>query len=184
MQVAIKGKNLDISEHLRSYVEKKVSRLDRFLPGIDDARVELSVLNTRSAGDSQVAQCTVRTGSGAILRSEERSSDLQTAIDAMLGKMERQVERYKGKHFRSMAREQAASARAEESATSAGEESEGGVVRVKRFQTRPMHTEEAIEQMELLGHDFFVFFDASDNAFNVVYRRRDGGYGLLKPELA
>jgi putative sigma-54 modulation protein len=181
MQIIVTTKNVELSDWLRSYVEKKVNKLDRYLPTIDEARVELSVHKTKSVGDSQVVQLTLR-ANGAILRSEERSADMQSSIDAVMDKITRQIERYKGKHYRSQNRGQAAQAQAlaeEEEAIA-----EAAVVRTKRFRTRPMSVEEAIEQMEMLGHDFFAYYDVSDSRFSVVYRRRGGGYGLLQPELA
>ena len=179
MQIIITGKNLEITDRLRSYVEKKVNKLDRFLPNIDETRVELSVQSAKSANDRQAVQLTLR-ADRTILRAEERSSDMQTSIDAALDKMSRQIERYKGKRRRSRGRAQTARLESDESEAAP----EGEVVRVKRFQTRPMDVEEAIDQMELLEHDFFVFFNVATNGFSVVYRRRDGGYGLLLPELS
>jgi len=181
MQIIVTTKNVELSDWLKSYVEKKVGKLDHYLPTIDEARVELSVQKTKSVGDSQVVQLTLR-ANGTTLRSEERSADLQASVDAVMDKITRQIERYKGKHYRSKARSQAAQPEplleAEEPAA------EVELVRTKRFRTRPMTVEEAIEQMELLGHDFFAFYDATDSRFSVVYRRRGGGYGLLQPELA
>ena len=177
MELIIKGKNLEITDWLYDYVEKKVRRLDRYLPEIEEARVELSVENTRSAKDRQRAQLTLRR-KGVILRSEERSADMFNSVDAVLNKMQRQIDRYKGKHWgRKVARES-------EPVEMAGEEAEPRIVRTKRFSMLPMISEEAIEQMELLGHDFFVFFDAEGGEVNVLYRREDGDYGLLQPELA
>ncbi len=184
MQIIVTSKNVELSDWLKSYVEKKVGKLDRYLPTIDEARVELSVFKTKSVGDSQVVQLTLR-ANGAILRSEERSADMQSSIDAVMDKITRQIERYKGKHYRSKSRMQAAQPETllEEEPLAEGE-AEAEVVRTKRFRTRPMTVEEAIEQMELLGHDFFAFYDATADSFSVVYRRRGGGYGLLQPELA
>lgn len=179
MQIIITGKSLEITDRLRSYVEKKVNRLDRFLPNVDEARVELSVQNARSAKDRQVVQLTLRVDS-TILRAEERSADMQTSIDAVLDKMSRQMQRYKGKRRRSRSRAVVATPEVSEEESAI----EGDLVRVKRFEARPMNVDEAIEQMELLGHDFFIFFDVAAHSFGVVYRRRDGGYGLLLPELA
>jgi len=179
MQIIITGKNLEITDRLRSYIEKKVNKLDRFLPNVDEARVELSVQSAKSAQDRHVVQLTLRANS-TILRAEERSADMQTSIDAVLDKMSRQMERYKGKRRRSRSRTQATAVEVDEDEAAA----EGDLVRVKRFRTRPMDVEEAIEQMELLGHDFFLFFNVATNGFSVVYRRRDGGYGLILPELA
>ncbi len=182
MQINIKAKNLEITDRLRTYIEKKVNKLDRFMP-IDEAVVELSVQATKSAGDRHVVQLTLRGSNGSILRAEERSSDMQASIDATLDKMSRQIERYKGKHWRSYGRTTIAETQMAPEAESEPEP-ENEIVRIKRFQTRPMNVDEAIEQMELLGHDFFVFFNAADNAFNVVYRRNAGGYGLIIPELS
>ncbi|MHB0858955.1 MAG: ribosome hibernation-promoting factor, HPF/YfiA family [Anaerolineae bacterium] len=178
MQVIVTGKNLEINDQLRDVVESKVTKLDRYLPDIDEARVELSAQKTKSAKDSHVVQLTLRSNS-TILRSEERSADLRTALDAVLDKMTRQIDRYKGKHWRSQVRVQGIQPEAEVEA-----ETDSLIIRTKRFSARPMSTDEAIEQMELLGHDFFVFYDAATEEFAVVYRRRNQGYGLLLPELA
>ena len=180
MRITIKAKNLTVTDSLQSYVEKKVSRLDRYLPNIDEAQVELVAQNAKSAQDRQVAQITLRGGNGMIFRAEERSSDMRASLDASLDKLSRQIKRYKGKHWQS----KAVSTRHKERAQEPDEDLEGELVRVKRFQTRPMSVEEAIQQMELLGHDFFVFFNAATEGFSVVYRRNDGGYGLLLPEMA
>ena len=180
MDIQIKSRNIEVSDQLRTWIEKKVSKLERFLPEIDEARVELGVQHTKSAGDRHIVQLTLRTNS-TILRAEERASDVYTSLDNALEKMTRQIERYKGRHWRSLNRAANEPVVAEEQQV---EEELNQIVRTKTFQTRPMTVEEAIEQMELLGHDFFIFFDASTKAFCVVYRRRDSGYGLLIPELA
>ncbi|MCE5258090.1 MAG: ribosome-associated translation inhibitor RaiA [Chloroflexi bacterium] len=180
MEIQIKSHNIEISDQLRAQIEKKVSKLERFLPNIDEARVDLSVQQTKSADDRQIVQLTLRTNS-TILRAEERASDLYTSLDTALERMTRQIERYKGRHWRSQNRAVSEPAVVEEQQA---EEEEELIIRRKSFQTRPMTVEEAIEQMELLGHDFFVFYDAATKAFCVVYRRRDSGYGLLLPELA
>jgi len=179
MQIVITGKNLTVSDALQDYVEKKTNRLDRYLSNIDEARVELASQHAKSAQDRQVAQITLRSTNGAILRAEERSADIHASVDAAVDKLTRQIKRYKGKRWQSHQRVVADEVRVEEEEA----EEEMEVVRTKTFRTRPMSTEEAIAQMEMLGHDFFVFFNASSEGFNVVYRRRDGGYGLLIPEL-
>lgn len=180
MEIVITSRNLEVTDRLKEHIEKKVSKLDRFLPTIDEARVELTVQNTKSAGDRHVVQLTLRTNS-TILRAEERTSDMYGSIDAVLDKMARQIERYKGKHWRSQNRPQT---EVESTPSTSEPEPEPQITRIKRFQTRPMAAEEAIEQMELLGHDFFLFFNVNTNSYSVVYRRRDGGYGLLLPEMA
>jgi putative sigma-54 modulation protein len=180
MDVTIHGRNLDITPRLEDYVEKKVTRLDRFLGTINEARVELSVEHTRAITDSQVAQITLLS-KRTILRAEERSDDIYASIDACIDKLNRQIERYKGKRqqrFRSGETPPVALPVEEEEEGLTGE-----IVRVKRFELQPMDTNEAIEQMELLGHDFFLFYNAEEAAVNLVYRRRDGNYGLLQPDV-
>lgn len=178
MQLIIQGKNIEVTDRLREYIEKKVGKLDRYLPTISEAWMELSVENTKSAKDRQVAQLTVRS-KGTFLRAEERSADMFAAIDAIVDKMYRQIVRYKGKRY-GRGRGPGETPPVEE----VEEETPPRIVKTKRFQVVPMDEEEAIEQMELLGHDFFIFFNVNTNELNVLYRRRDGNYGLIEPELA
>jgi putative sigma-54 modulation protein len=178
VDVSVFTRNMEMTPHLSEYVDQKVEKLDRYLPSIDEARMDLTVENTRSAAHRQVAQLTVRVR-GKILRAEERTQDMFTSIDAVLDKMYRQIARYKGK------RQDRVHVIAEEFVTGeAVEETTGEIVRVKRFDVLPMVPEEAIEQMELLGHSFYIFLNADEGAINVVYKRGDGNYGLLQPELA
>jgi len=177
MQLIIQGKNIEVTDRLREYVEKKIGKLDRYLPTITEARVELSVEKAKSAKDRQVAQLTVRS-KGTILRAEEATADMFASIDAIVDKMYRQIARYKGKRY-GRGRGPGEMPPVEEY-----EEEPRRIVRVKRFPMTPMDEEEAIEQMELLGHDFFVFFNANTEEINVLYRRKDGNYGLIVPELA
>lgn len=192
MQLTVKGRNIEITDRLRSYVEKKIGKLDRYLPDILEARVELAEEASQKSSQRQVAQVTVRSD-GTLLRAEERSNDIFTAIDAVAEKLHRQIRRYKGKRRRKLERAQAYAVAAEvyeltdlvEQVEEEEEEFfEGRVVRHKRFAITPMSEDEAVDQMELLGHDFFVFYNAADAAVNVLYRRSDGNYGLLQPELA
>ena len=184
MQLTITGKNLEITNSLRTYVEKKIGRLDRYLSNIQDARVELEVENTRAAKDSQIAQVTLRTKQG-MMRAEEVSADMFASIDAVFDKMQRQVDRFKGKRWSKRpggeAAAQASAAPAEEEEAA---EERPTISRVKRFAMTPMDEEEAIQQMELLGHDFYVFFNVNQGQINVLYRRRTGEYGLIQPEMA
>ena len=177
MEVSISTRNMEVNPHLREYVEQKVEKLDRYLPLIEEARVDLKVENTRSAAHSQIAQLTVWVP-GTILRAEERTGDMFASIDAVLDKMYRQIARYKGK------RQNRWHATVEElPVEEPAEETGGEIVRVKRFELRPMMPEEAVEQMDLLGHHFYVFLNVEEGAINVVYRRDDGNYGLLQPAL-
>jgi len=189
MELSINGHNLEVTTRLENYVEKKVGRLDRYMPNLAEIRVDLSSQNARSAVQRQIAQVTIRDDRGTILRAEERSNDMFAAIDTVVDKLYRQIQRYQGKRRRKWR----GGGSAAEGSTVAeplpiededGEpEEEQTIVRYKRFPLHPMSTEEAIEQMELLAHDFYVFFNAEEDAINVLYRRREGDYGLLQPEL-
>lgn len=178
MELIVSGKNLEISDWLKDYVEKKIGKLDRYLPTLTEARVELAMESTRNIDQSQVVQVTLR-NNGTILRGEERSSDFTAAIDAVTDKLSKQIDRYKTKRQRGRAKgEQVVEA------TKTVEQAEPlpQIVRTKQFRTPPISEEEAIEQMELLGHNFYVFFNRERGAINVLYRRNDGNYGLIEPE--
>ena len=185
--VQIHAHDMSVPQPLRDYVEKKVGRLDHFLPAITEARVDLSeAKSARSAADRQVAQLTVRTR-GVVLRVEERKDDIFAAVDAVLDKMQRQIERFKGK--RAAARHNGGSV-AEVAAPDEVDEPEeeleplGRVVRRKTFTLTPMDESEALEQMSLVGHEsFFVFYNADSNRVNVIYRRKNGDFGLIDPEI-
>jgi putative sigma-54 modulation protein len=185
MNIVVRGRNINITPRLEDYVDKKVGKLDRYLPTIDEARMELAVEETRSAQHSQIAQLTVRSR-GRILRAEERDQDIFAAIDAVSEKMQRQISRYKDRLYERGQQRGAESVRTPEveELPEVEHEEPGTIVRTKKFPVTPMGAEEAIEQMELLGHDFFVFFNSDANGINVLYRRKTGDYGLLQPELA
>jgi putative sigma-54 modulation protein len=188
LQIVLKGKNVEITDGLRQYIEKRAGKLDRYLPNLSEVRIDLSVQKTRSSQDRQVAQMTVRSN-GTILRAEERAEEMSVAIDAVIEKMHRQIARFKEKRVDRWQGQGVARSEAEVPALSAeviedlAEEEERLIVRVKRFFVSPMSEDEAIEQMELLGHDFFVFYNPNHGMMNVLYRRRDGNYGLLEPEV-
>jgi len=193
MPLVIKGKNVEVNDQLRSYVTKRLGKLDRYLDNILSAQAELSAEKTRSAETRQVVQVTVD-ANGTILRGEEKAADMYAAVDAVTDKMERQIKRYKERLYhrgkmaagRSPAPPSLAEAvmPAEAEVAEEEEEEEGRIVRTKMIDLKPMSDEEAIEQMELLGHNFFVFLNAETNGINVVYKRLDGNYGLLVPTRA
>lgn len=192
MQLVIKGRNLDVTDRLRDYVEKKLGKMTKFLPDVQEIRVELAEEQSRKATEREVVQVTMRSNS-TILRAEERSSDIYAAIDAVADKLNGQITRFKGKKRSKMERAQIAAIEAMEveaitvatsPVTDDEELFEGHIVRTKRFSMIPMDAQEAIDQMELLGHDFFVFFNTDSDSINVLYRRSDGNFGLLQPELA
>jgi putative sigma-54 modulation protein len=177
------ARNMRLTDNIRDYVEKKAAKLERFLQEIDEIRVELShIKSARSALDRQVAQITVH-GKGFILRSEERADDIHAAFDAALEKVQRQIDRYKGKHYHGRGDGRSADEVLEEDLPV----DETGellplIARRKKFIVLPMNEDEAVEQMRLLGHDnFFVFFNPEQNSIQVLYRRRNGTYGLIEP---
>ncbi len=188
MQLLLQGKNFVISDRVRDYVEKKIGKLDRYLPDIEEARVEITQEKTKSSKDRNIVQVTLR-ANGTILRAEERSDAIYPCIDAVANKIHRQIVRYKGKRVDRWhghnKREvvEAMPALEQEVLDSLAEEEGREIVRVKRFQVNPMSAEEAVEQMELLGHTFFVFFNAELGRINVIYRRSDNNYGVIDPEL-
>jgi putative sigma-54 modulation protein len=180
MKFIVKGKGIEVTDHLRDYVEGKLGKLDRYLSTISEARIELSTEKTKSSQDRQVAQVTIR-ANRAILRAEERTGDIFTSVDMVMDKIKRQIDRYKSKRRDKSRGGPAVQAVPPEDQDVA--DTQGNIVRVKRFQVTPMDPEEAIEQMELLGHDFFVFFNVDEGQLNVIYSRHDGNYGLLQPEM-
>lgn len=185
VEVDIYGRNMEVSDRIFDYATKKVSKLDRYLSDIDDARVDLAFSKAaRNASDRHVAQITIR-GKGFILRSEERADDIFAALDTAVDKMQRQMQRYKGKRNRGRGDGKTAAdvvPMVDEEKIS--EEEQPVIARRKHFVLTPMDELEAIEQMSLLGHDaFFVFYNVRTSAMNVLYRRRDGSYGLIEPEI-
>ncbi|MCC7359350.1 MAG: ribosome-associated translation inhibitor RaiA [Anaerolineales bacterium] len=189
--VQIFARDTNISGSLQEYIEKKVSRLDRYLPSLTEARVDVAeARSARSAMDRWVAQLTVHMR-GVVLRAEERSAEPYAAVDAVLDKMQRQIRRYKGKRWLNRSADGGLEAVAvaemeeeDEAEPAEAAEPAGVVVRRKRFAMTPMNEEEALEQMQLLGHtSFFVFYNADTNRINVLYRRNDGNYGLIEPEI-
>ncbi|MBT3323050.1 MAG: ribosome-associated translation inhibitor RaiA [Anaerolineae bacterium] len=184
-QVQVFGKNMDVTDNIHDYVSDKAENLDRYLKEIDNVRVDLSyVKSARSATDRQVAQITVQ-GPRILLRTEERADDILAAFDTAFNKMKRQIERYKGKQDRGRGDGRSAAEVVSESLDDDFENEGMIIARSKKFTVYPMVVEEAYEQMQLLEHDnFFIFYNGDTNAINVLYRRRDGSYGLIEPEIA
>lgn len=190
MEVQIHAKNVEIQPRLREHVEKKLGKLDRYMPNIVEARIDLASERQKRGGDRAVAQLTVRDRRGTILRAEDKSqNDLYAAIDVVLDKMYRRIRSYKGRQQRRAgdryAELEPALAAAEpvpgETAEDYAEE-KIEIVRRKDILVTPMSEIEAIEQMELLGHDFFVFMNSETSEINVAYLREDGNFGVLRPQ--
>ena len=174
MNVLVRGRNIEITDVLREYVEKRVGKLGKFLEGANEATVVLKV-----EGDSQKVEVTIPFN-GMILRGEEATGDMYASIDLIGEKLEKQIEKYKGKLYRR--RSISDSKNYVEQQTLLEEKDEPQIVKTKRFAYKPMSVDEAVMQMNLLGHSFFVFSNAEDDQINVVYKRNDGKYGLIEPE--
>jgi putative sigma-54 modulation protein len=193
MDVIIQGVNLKVTDVLENYTRKKLDKLDRYLPNIYDIRVDLSTEHTKRGDDVAIAQITIRHSRGAILRAEERTSgDLNSAIHSAVEKMYRRIQRFKGKRFRKGRERFSATAEELDVAEQIPdieefeyedelETTEEAIVRRKEVPAATMNEAEAIEQMELLGHAFFVFFNDATGGVNVLYKRTSGGYGVLVP---
>jgi putative sigma-54 modulation protein len=180
MELQITGKNMELAAPVRSYIERKLGKLSRHLPNIIESEVEISEEKTKSPQQHFVVQVTLNSN-GTLLRGEERGEDLFVAIDKLANIMDRQIEHHKGKLYKKG--RGSSLARGELSQEIESTPPPKRVVKVKRFAIKPMLVEEAIDQMELLGHDFFLFFNADNEALNLLYRRKDGNYGLIEPEL-
>jgi ribosome hibernation promoting factor len=181
VRLQVKGKNLDVSESLHRYAEEKLGKLERHLNDATRLEVELTVERNPSIAQRQVAEGTVWT-KGPILRARESSDDMRASIDLLADKLERQVKRYREKRERRQIARQGPHNRPEEELRPVvPDEAEPMIVKTKQFAVKPMTPEEAVLQLELIGHDFFVFRNVESNDVNVVYRRRDGNYGLIEP---
>lgn len=191
MELKIHTRNVDVNPRLQEHIEKKVSKLDRYLPNIHEVRVDLAVERRKQGQDQSIAQLTLRNSRGVILRAEEKKeADIYAALDRALDKMYRQIERYKGKRKRKgggkFAEADASLEAAEPVPIVLGldeDEAKVDIVRRKRVNLVPMTEEEAIDQMELLGHDFFIFLNVETARMGVLYRREDGNYGVLEPDV-
>jgi putative sigma-54 modulation protein len=180
MRLQVKGKNVEVSEAIRSYAEEKLSKLEKQLADPTQVELELAVENNPSIAANHVAEATIWT-KGPTLRAREASSDMKASIDQLVDKLERQVIRYRDKRRRRGQRDNGA--RQSAAAQAAPDETGPPIVKVKQFAVKPMTPEEAVLQLELVGHDFFVFRNADSDEVNVVYRRRDGAYGLIEPQV-
>ena len=174
MKVNVSGKNINVTQALKEYAEKKVGKLERFFETPVTAQVTLSVEKDRHKVEVTMPI------NGMILRGETETNDMYSPIDLVVDKLEKQIEKYKTKMSRNIKK---SALKYNSTEQRAWEENEPRVVKVKRFALKPMDIEEAVMQMELLGHSFFVFANAETDQVNVVYKRRDGNYGLIEPEL-
>lgn len=173
MKVTVVTKNIELTPALKEMVEKKVSKLDKYFESNVNAKATLSVQRNRHRVEIAIPF------NGILLRAEEITDDMYKSIDKVEEKLERQIRKQRTK----LSRRMNDSLRFAEIATDKfGDEYEGELVKTKRFAVKPMNVDEAILQMELIGHNFFVYKDADTNNISVLYKRKDGDYGLLEPD--
>ncbi|PWU21476.1 MAG: ribosome-associated translation inhibitor RaiA [Candidatus Rokuibacteriota bacterium] len=174
MQLQVKGRNLEVTAALEDYAERKLGKLAKQLAEPTRVELELAVERNPSISASHVAEATIWT-KGPVLRAREASEDMRASIDLLVDKLERQVKRYRQKRRHEHERRphpNSANREIEESPV---------IVRKKQFTLNPLTAEEAVLQLELVGHDFYVFRNADSGEINVIYRRDQGGYGLIEP---
>lgn len=175
MHVNVRGKNIEVTNALRDYVVKKIGKLQKYFENLQEAQAMLSVVKGR-----HIIEVTMPLN-GMLLRGEEESEDMYSSVDQVMEKLEKQIEKYKTRLSRK-ARTNGNKAGAAGGDGGKWEEDDRKIVKTKRFTIKPMRTDEAIMQMDLLGHDFFVFINSETDETNVVYKRRDGFYGQIEPE--
>jgi putative sigma-54 modulation protein len=176
VKITIRGKNAAVTDALKSYLEKRLTKLTRYFDSIQEAQVTVSTV-----GDNYAVEVTVPLNGGMLLRGEEMSREnFYEAVDLVSEKLERQIRKQRTKLYRKFRHQGLKNLIAEMGETNKSED-EPAVVKTKRFLMKPMPVDEAILQLNLLGHDFFVFSNAETGQVNVLYRRKDGNYGLIEP---
>ena len=174
MRITITGRNIELTEGLKAAVEERLAKLEKYFTADTDVFVTLSVEKER-----QKIEVTIPV-KGNIIRSEQSSTDMYVSIDLVEEVIERQLRKYKNKLI---AREQGGGNFQKEFIEKEVEDQEVKIIRTKKFDIKPMYPEDACVQMELLGHNFFVFCNAETDEVNVVYKRKGGTYGLIEPEV-
>ena len=171
MRFNIHGKNIEVTDAIRGYVESKIGRLDKYFKDTDFE----AVVNLRVRGKEQIVEVTIP-ASKMVLRAEEKHTDLYAAVDLVSDKLERQIRKNKTKARKNLKQTVVFN----DFEVDASEDVDNSIVKRKVIDTKPMSEEEAILQMELIGHDFFLFKSDKTNELCVVYKREDGGYGILE----
>lgn len=182
MKLIIKGKHIDVTDSVESYIRKKMKKLDKYFDQIMDTTATVSTEKNR-----QIFEVTMQ-AKKAIIKAEEESDSIYTSIDRVVEKLERQIIKYKEKLYSKSFGEQnrvkaARPTENKEINTNNQDTDDIQIVKMKKFVIKPMSPEEACLQMELLGHSFFVFNNEATDQFNVIYKRKDGNYGLIEPEI-
>lgn len=178
METNFKSRNFEITDALKAYMEKKLARLVKYF---EPEEIESQVMMSMQRG-IQTVEVTINV-KGLLLRSEEKTGDMYASIDGSIDKLERQIHKFKTRINRKIRGVQQVQPAAQPAQSAQQEVEEAVIVKTKRFAYKPMTAEEAVMQMDLLGHDFFVFTNTDDKGhICVVYRRKDGNYGLIEPE--
>jgi putative sigma-54 modulation protein len=183
VRTIVKGKNTDVSDSVRQYAERKMRRLERLLDDSTDAVIELSNEQHRSAADSQIAEVTLVVD-GQMLRSHAAGPTYQASLDTVIDRIERQAVDAREKPRGKVRLEEARARRAvgeEPESVAEQEQPRRRIVKTKRFAIEPMFEEDALAQMEELGHHFFIFVNAETERLCVLYKRHAGDYGLIEP---
>ncbi len=185
MQFIVKGHNVEITDALRKHAEEKMLKVKRHFNQIMNIEVEFDVQKNPSIHDNQRVEVTIFT-KGPLIRASVSSKDMYVSMDQVVNKLERQIEKYKAKNYRSNLRYAGLNEVLKEQEISSEKEDytehpEAEIVKTKQFPMKPMSPEEAVLQMDLISHDFFVFMNATTEEMNVVYRRKDNNYGLIEP---
>jgi putative sigma-54 modulation protein len=179
MELYITGTSTELTPKTHSYIKQKLTKLNKHLPEIMSIKAEVVEEPTKSRQQRYVLKATVNSGIGkASFHAEERAEDLFKAVDRVASILTRQLEKHKGKVYRSGKRNPLARGKFRQAETTKPKK----IVKSKHFVIEPMVLEDAIDQMESLGHDFFLFFDANAREVRLLYRRNDGDYGLIEPE--
>ena len=178
MKIVFKGKHIEVTNAMRNYIEKRLNKIERHFDHILEVIVTLSVEKNR-----QIVEATLQ-ASRALIRAEEETDDMYASIDKVADKLERQIQRYKEKYFQKShhCTEKKGLANKEANAEDSESDKIAKIVKTKRFAIKPMSVEEAAMQMDLLEHNFFVFANDNTNKVNVLYKRKDGNFGLIEPE--
>ncbi len=174
MRIITRGQNIEVTDALKQHVEKRIGKISRFFEQDTEAQITLSVIK-----ETHVVEATLLLNGGMLVRAEEKSADMYASIDMVVEKLERQIRKYKTR----IHRKARLTGLPEEAEREDPEDQEPKIVKTKRFAIKPMSPDEAVLQMNLLGHSFFVFTNAESNQTSVVYCRDDGNYGLIEPEV-
>lgn len=192
VDLQIRTNGTKVTDGMREFIDRRMAKLDRLAEHVVDAHLELRTEETRTGSQMTTAQITLHTGRH-VLRAEERDSEPARAVDGVIDKLITQVRKYNDKNVSRRKRGAIANDLVEDGdpfltvdsrsslPNGASDEDDDIVVRTKRFEMKPMQVDEAIDQMQLIGHDFFLFRNVDEDELNVLYRRRDGSYGLLAP---